>query len=76
MSKKPNIKWSKYGLLQLGARKKVNIAPSFALGLEENFPAIKISRTMEREPMQYLTLRMEGGLHVGYNTDRFLFGGK
>lgn len=57
--------------------KKVNIAPSFALGLGGKFSSYKnIEDNGARTNAQYLTLRMEGGLHVGYNTDRFLFGGK
>ncbi|MGU3374603.1 DUF4421 family protein [Chryseobacterium sp. M5A1_1a] len=57
--------------------KNVNISPYLALGLGGKFSTYR--NTQEdgsRMNEQYLTLRMEGGLHVGYNTDRFLFGGK
>lgn len=57
--------------------KNVNIAPYFALGLGGKFSTYKnVQEDGARMNAQYLTLRMEGGLHVGYNTDRFLFGGK
>lgn len=57
--------------------KRINIAPYIALGLGGKFSTYKnIEGDSPRTNAQYLTLRMEGGLHVGYNTDRFLFGGK
>ncbi|MCJ7933938.1 MAG: DUF4421 domain-containing protein [Chryseobacterium sp.] len=57
--------------------KKVNIAPYLALGLGGKFSSYHdILGDGSKENEQYLTLRMEGGLHVGYNTDRFLFGGR
>lgn len=57
--------------------KNVNIAPYLALGLGGKFSAYQnVQGDGTRTNAQYLTLRMEGGLHVGYNTDRFLFGGK
>ncbi|WP_123944280.1 DUF4421 family protein [Chryseobacterium sp. G0186] len=57
--------------------KNVNIAPYFALGLGGKFSTYRnVQEDGARMNAQYLTLRMEGGLHVGYNTDRFLFGGK
>ncbi|SDI68943.1 DUF4421 family protein [Chryseobacterium jejuense] len=57
--------------------KNVNIAPFLALGLGGKFSTYQnVQGDGIRTNAQYLTLRMEGGLHVGYNTDRFLFGGK
>ncbi|BAP29630.1 uncharacterized protein CHSO_0593 [Chryseobacterium sp. StRB126] len=57
--------------------KNVNIAPYLALGLGGKFSTYQnVQGDGTRTNAQYLTLRMEGGLHVGYNTDRFLFGGK
>lgn len=57
--------------------KNVNIAPYLALGLGGKFSTYQnVQDDGIRTNAQYLTLRMEGGLHVGYNTDRFLFGGK
>lgn len=57
--------------------KKVNIAPYLALGLGGKFSTYHNVQGMgTKTNAQYLTLRMEGGLHVGYNMDRFLFGGK
>lgn len=57
--------------------KKVNIAPYLALGVGAKFARYRnILEDSEKQHTQYLTIRMEGGLHVGYNTDRFLFGGK
>ncbi|MFP3832502.1 DUF4421 family protein [Chryseobacterium sp. SIMBA_028] len=57
--------------------KNVNISPYLALGLGGKFSTYRnVLEDGSRENAHYLTLRMEGGLHVGYNTDRFLFGGK
>jgi hypothetical protein len=57
--------------------KNVNIAPYFALGLGGKFSTFwNVKGDGSKDSAQYLTLRMEGGLHIGYNTDRFLFGGK
>lgn len=57
--------------------KNVNISPYFALGLGGKFSTYRnVLEDGSRKNAQYLTLRMEGGLHVGYNTDRFLFGGR
>ena len=57
--------------------KNVNISPYLALGLGGKFSTYRDAQEdNSRVNAQYLTLRMEGGLHVGYNTDRFLFGGK
>ncbi|AZA91623.1 Uncharacterised protein [Chryseobacterium nakagawai] len=57
--------------------KNVNIAPYFALGLGGKFSTYRdVFGDGSIKNVQYLTLRMEGGLHIGYNTDRFLFGGK
>ncbi|MBP2617244.1 DUF4421 family protein [Chryseobacterium jejuense] len=57
--------------------KNVNIAPYLALGLGGKFSTYRnVQGDDARTNAQYFTLRMEGGLHVGYNTDRFLFGGK
>jgi len=57
--------------------KKVNIAPYLALGFGGKFSSSQNNAEGGiRENAQYFTMRMEGGLHVGYNTDRFLFGGK
>lgn len=57
--------------------KNVNISPYLALGLGGKFSNFwNVKGDGSRDNAQYLTLRMEGGLHIGYNTDRFLFGGK
>ncbi|MBV8327137.1 DUF4421 family protein [Chryseobacterium sp.] len=57
--------------------KKVNIAPYLALGLGAKFASYRnVLGDGKKENTQYLTIRTEGGLHAGYNTDRFLFGGK
>ncbi|MDR6548727.1 hypothetical protein J2810_004817 [Chryseobacterium rhizosphaerae] len=57
--------------------KKVHIAPYLALGLGGKFSSYYENLgDKSRVNAQYVTIRMEGGLHVGYNTDRFLFGGK
>lgn len=64
----------------LGAGKRVNIAPNISLGLGGMFSNswdIRDDGTkFNKENTQYLTLRFAAGLHIGYNTDRFLFGGK
>ncbi len=57
--------------------KNVNISPYLALGLGGKFSTYRDVRgdgTIKNA--QYITLRMEGGLSIGYNTDRFLFGGR
>ncbi|OCA78969.1 hypothetical protein BBH99_07010 [Chryseobacterium contaminans] len=57
--------------------KNVNISPYLALGLGGKFSTYRDVRgdgTIKNA--QYITLRMEGGLNIGYNTDRFLFGGR
>lgn len=57
--------------------KNVNISPYLALGLGGKFSTYRDVRgdgTIKNA--QYVTLRMEGGLNIGYNTDRFLFGGR
>ncbi|MDG4651444.1 DUF4421 family protein [Chryseobacterium arthrosphaerae] len=57
--------------------KNVNIAPYLTLGLGGKFSSYRNAQNGNtRETAQYITVRMEGGLHVGYNTDRFLFGGR
>ncbi|WP_300691792.1 DUF4421 family protein [Chryseobacterium sp.] len=57
--------------------KNVNILPFLAMGLGGKFSSYRnIENGGVKENAQYLTIRMEGGLHIGYNTDRFLFGGK
>ncbi|WP_353147878.1 DUF4421 family protein [Chryseobacterium sp.] len=57
--------------------RKVNIAPYLALGFGGNFSSYReYENGGSKENAQYFTMRMEGGLHVGYNTDRFLLGGK
>lgn len=56
---------------------KVNIAPYLAIGLGGRFSSYyENPGDTSKINAQYLTIRTEGGLHVGYNTDRFLFGGK
>ncbi len=57
--------------------KKVNIAPYLAVGVGGKFSSYRDKENGgSKENTQYLTVRMDGGLHIGYNTDRFLFGGK
>ncbi|CAA7392677.1 DUF4421 family protein [Chryseobacterium fistulae] len=59
--------------------KKINISPYFALGFGgkfTNYEDIGDDGEITKEKGQYFTSRFAGGLHIGYNTDRFLFGGK
>lgn len=57
--------------------KNVNISPYLAIGFGGKFSSYRnIENGNSKETAQYMTIRMEGGLHVGYNTDRFLFGGR
>ncbi|RQO39513.1 hypothetical protein DBR39_11120 [Chryseobacterium sp. KBW03] len=57
--------------------KNVNISPYLAIGIGGKFSSYRNFQNGEvKENAQYATIRMQGGLHVGYNTDRFLFGGK
>ncbi|WP_139785324.1 DUF4421 family protein [Chryseobacterium phocaeense] len=64
----------------IGAKKRVNIAPNVSLGVGGLFSSSwDISRDgskMNKENTQYFTFRFTTGLHIGYNTDRILFGGK
>lgn len=59
---------------------KVNIAPYLTLGFGGKFTSFK--DTLEngsrgpKQNEQYITAKGSGGLHIGYNSDRFLFGGK
>ncbi|WP_431611281.1 DUF4421 family protein [Chryseobacterium sp. 'Rf worker isolate 10'] len=56
---------------------KVNISPYLAVGIGGKFSSYKDSQNGGvKENAQYATIRMQGGLHVGFNTDHFLFGGK
>lgn len=63
-----------------GSKKRVNIAPNIALGFGGMFSSDwdinSDGSKSNKENKQYLTLRFAAGLHIGYNTDRFLFGGK
>lgn len=56
-------------------RDKVNVAPYLSVGLGGQFSGSQ-ENNEQKENEQFVTLRMEGGLHVGYNSDRFLFGGR
>lgn len=56
-------------------RNKVNVAPYLSVGLGGQFSSSRLGNE-QKENEQFVTLRMEGGLHVGYNSDRFLFGGR
>lgn len=57
--------------------KKVNISPYLAVGIGGKFSSYRdIQNGGTKENAQYATIRMQGGLHIGYNTDRFLFGGR
>ncbi|UKB79729.1 DUF4421 family protein [Chryseobacterium sp. MEBOG07] len=57
--------------------KNVNISPYLAIGIGSKFSSYRnFQNGGAKENAQYATIRMQGGLHVGYNTDRFLFGGK
>ena len=56
-------------------RDKVNVAPYLSVGLGGQFSSSRQGNE-QKENEQFVTLRMEGGLHVGYNSDRFLFGGR
>ncbi|MBB6371244.1 DUF4421 family protein [Chryseobacterium shigense] len=63
-----------------GAGKKVNIAPNISLGLGGMFSSswdiLDNGAKANKQNTQYLTLKFAAGLHIGYNTDHFLFGGK
>ncbi|TZF92778.1 DUF4421 domain-containing protein [Chryseobacterium panacisoli] len=57
--------------------KNVNISPYLAVGIGGKFSSYRdVQNSGTKENAQYATIRMQGGLHIGYNTDRFLFGGK
>ncbi|MDR6463676.1 DUF4421 family protein [Chryseobacterium sediminis] len=57
--------------------KNVNISPYLAAGIGGKFSSYRdLDNGGSKENAQYATIRMQGGLHIGYNTDRFLFGGK
>lgn len=57
--------------------KNVNISPYLAAGIGGKFSSYRdFQNGGAKENAQYATIRMQGGLHIGYNTDRFLFGGK
>ncbi|KAA2221572.1 DUF4421 family protein [Chryseobacterium sediminis] len=57
--------------------KNVNISPYLAVGIGGKFSSYRDpDYGGVKETAQYATIRMQGGLHIGYNTDRFLFGGK
>jgi len=57
--------------------KNVNISPYLAAGIGGKFSNYRdLDNGGSKENAQYATIRMQGGLHIGYNTDRFLFGGK
>lgn len=56
---------------------KVNISPYLTVGIGGKFSSFTdIENGNTKKNAQYATIRMQGGLHIGYNTDRFLFGGK
>lgn len=56
---------------------KVSISPYLAVGIGGKFSSYRdIENARAKENAQYATIRMQGGLHIGYNTDRFLFGGR
>jgi hypothetical protein len=60
--------------------KKVNISPYLSLGLGGKLTSFRDTlddgTKAAKENSQYITMKFTGGLHIGYNTDRFLFGGK
>lgn len=60
--------------------KKFNISPYASLGFGGKFSSYRDSLEDGtrgiKENRQYLTMKFTGGIHIGYNTDRFLFGGK
>lgn len=59
---------------------KVSVAPYLTVGFGGKFTSFR--NTLEdgskgpKGKEQYATVRGSGGLHIGYNSDRFLFGGK
>ncbi|MDR2237300.1 MAG: DUF4421 domain-containing protein [Chryseobacterium sp.] len=60
-------------------REKINVSPHFSLGVGgmfSNSHGFERDGTPLKENTQYVTVRFSAGLHIGYNTDRFLFGGK
>ncbi|WP_276963417.1 DUF4421 family protein [Chryseobacterium sp.] len=54
---------------------KVNIAPYLSVGLGGQFSS-STEENKKKENEQFVTLRMEGGLHVGYNSEHLLFGAR
>jgi len=64
----------------LGSKKRVNIAPNVSLGVGGMFSSswdiLDDGSKANRENTGYFTFKFTTGLHIGYNTDRFLFGGK
>lgn len=59
--------------------KKINVSPhvSFGIGgMFSNSRSYERDGSVTKENTQYMTVRFSSGLHIGYNTDRFLFGGK
>lgn len=60
--------------------RKVNISPYIALGVGGKFSSSRESLMNgsygEKEKGQFVTVKFASGLHIGYNSDRFLFGGK
>lgn len=58
---------------------RVSITPYVALGVAGKFSTNQNNingNNMQRINAQFIGMRFAGGLHIGYNTDHFLFGGK
>ncbi|GAB0154779.1 hypothetical protein CHRYSEOSP005_00390 [Chryseobacterium sp. Alg-005] len=59
---------------------KVSVAPYLTGGIGGKFTNFRDTREDgskgPKEKAQYVAVRGSGGLHIGYNSDRFLFGGK
>jgi len=59
---------------------KVNISPHLVLGFGGKFSkyydTLEDGSRMNKENKQFLTVKFGTGIHIGYNSDRFLLGGK
>lgn len=59
---------------------KVSVAPYLTIGVGGKFTSFRDTQEDGskglKEKSQYAVVRGSGGLHIGYNSDRFLFGGK
>lgn len=54
----------------------VNISPFLLLGFGGKFSSTKEENVEGKDRQQYFTIRTATGLHLGYNSDKFLYGAK